>query len=100
MFALDDRRKRARQFLESPTCARLAEWDAEVMPSGLSDVQVYSRVEWRDVSRAGRAWELLDREMRRCGRAYEMTRASAGVDNGQALLSPHDRFIQLLGEYP
>lgn len=28
MFALDDRRKRARQFLESLTCSRLVEWDA------------------------------------------------------------------------
>nr|WRX71493.1 hypothetical protein [Actinomycetes bacterium] len=100
MFALDDRRKRAQQFLESTTCSRLVEWDAGAVQPGVSDVQVYSRLGWRDASRVGRACELVDREMRRCGRVYQEARAESGVDESQVLSRPHSHFLKLLSEYP
>lgn len=79
MFTLDDRRKRAAEFLQSSTCTRLARWDADVMERWPSDIHVFGRLEWRDVSRAARAWGLLDREIRRCGRAYKLAYEASGT---------------------
>jgi hypothetical protein len=87
LFALDDRGQRAKEFLRSESARRLAAWDGQARRSAEGEIDVYFQLAWRDGARAARAWELLDREIRRCARALDLfVRGHGGGKEQDAVL--------------
>lgn len=86
------------KYLKSETAKLLAAWDGQIHGTEPSQVEVYCILGWRDVTRALSASQIIEREMRRGGRAYRDAYGSGGHADG--LLSSPEWLLQQLVEFP
>lgn len=86
------------KYLKSETAGVLAAWDGQIQGTEPSQIEVYCILGWRDVARAISATQIIERGMRRGGRAYRDAYGSGSAADG--LFSSPEWLLQHLAEFP
>lgn len=98
MRIIDSLAEQLAKYLKSETAKQLAAWDGQIQGTEPSQIEVYCILGWHDVTRAVSAIQIIERGMRRGGRAYRDAYGSASAADG--LFSSPEWLLQQLAEFP
>jgi hypothetical protein len=86
-------------FLRSDSLAGAAAWDL-CRPEEVPDLRTALVVAWPQVGRAARALELMERELRRCARAWGSAWDESSLLQDESVFTAPDWFFQALQRFP
>lgn len=98
MRIIDSLGEHLAKYLKSETAKRLAAWDGQIHNTEPSHIELYCLLGWRDVTRAVSATQIIEREMRRGGRAYREAHGSGSA--ADSLFSSPEWLLKQLAEFP
>ncbi len=90
----------AAAFIDSPSMDRLAHCDARRSTRSADEMDFVLQVTWPELGRAARVLSLLERELRRCSRAWQDARTQADEDKDEEVFFSPARYLERLRQHP
>lgn len=90
----------AREFVESAPLQRLAHEDQKVRNRGFTHAALSVDTSWPEIDRCVRAVQIVERELRRAGRSWQLATDAAEAQLDATVFSSPGRFLDTLGGRP